>query len=116
MVSPRELPNSLGQTMPPSSSKTPPATQPGQPKDSQVSLQWESYGKRFLDIPNCRQPCRLPSELDACSIRFTVKKLDENFCASRLSALALHEHYVQQDLELGLLLPTCPDLRASHCQ
>nr|XP_051684854.1 adenomatous polyposis coli protein 2 isoform X1 [Oryctolagus cuniculus] len=114
-VSPSELPDSPGQTMPPSRSKTPPAAPPGPPESSQFSLQWESYVKRFLDIADCREHCRLPSELDAGSVRFTVEKPDENFsCASSLSALALHEHYVQQDVELRLLPPACPDRGAGQ--
>ncbi|XP_063085041.1 adenomatous polyposis coli protein 2 isoform X2 [Cavia porcellus] len=108
-VSPSELPDSPGQTMPPSRSKTPPAPQ-GQPETSQFSLQWESYVKRFLDIADCRERCQPPSELDAGSVRFTVEKPDENFsCASSLSALALHELYVQQDVELRLQPPACPE-------
>ncbi|XP_006876784.1 PREDICTED: adenomatous polyposis coli protein 2 [Chrysochloris asiatica] len=113
-VSPSELPDSPGQTMPPSRSKTPPATGPGPGERgggaSQFCLQWESYVKRFLDIADCRERCRLPSELDAGSVRFTVEKPDENFsCASSLSALPLHEHYVQQDVELRLLPPVRPE-------
>uniref|UniRef100_A0A8D1ANU4 Adenomatous polyposis coli protein 2 n=1 Tax=Sus scrofa TaxID=9823 RepID=A0A8D1ANU4_PIG len=111
-VSPSELPDSPGQTMPPSRSKTPPLAQapPGEREATQFSLQWESYVKRFLDIADCRERCRLPSELDAGSVRFTVEKPDENFsCASSLSALALHELYVQKDVELRLLPPTCPE-------
>ncbi|XP_037360852.1 adenomatous polyposis coli protein 2 isoform X2 [Talpa occidentalis] len=111
-VSPSELPDSPGQTMPPSRSKTPPLAPvaPGERETTQFSLQWESYVKRFLDIADCRERCRLPSELDAGSVRFTVEKPDENFsCASSLSALALHEHYVQKDVELRLLPPGCPE-------
>ncbi|XP_040846505.1 adenomatous polyposis coli protein 2 isoform X2 [Ochotona curzoniae] len=112
-VSPSELPDSPGQTMPPSRSKTPPAAPPGQPESSPFSLRWESYVKRFLDIADCRERCRLPSELDAGSVRFTLEKPDENFsCASSLSALALHEHYVQQDVELRLLPQGCPERHA----
>ncbi|XP_042553158.1 LOW QUALITY PROTEIN: adenomatous polyposis coli protein 2 [Dipodomys spectabilis] len=108
-VSPSELPDSPGQTMPPSRSKTPPAPA-GQPETSQFSLQWESYVKRFLDIADCRERCQPPCELDAGSVRFTVEKPDENFsCASSLSALALHELYVQQDVELRLQPPACPE-------
>lgn len=112
-VSPSELPDSPGQTMPPSRSKTPPLAPapPGERETTQFSLQWESYVKRFLDIADCRERCWLPSELDAGSVRFTVEKPDENFsCASSLSALALHEHYVQKDVELRLLPPSCPEL------
>ncbi|XP_035956580.1 adenomatous polyposis coli protein 2 isoform X1 [Halichoerus grypus] len=111
-VSPSELPDSPGQTMPPSRSKTPPLVPvpPGERESTQFSLQWESYVKRFLDIADRRERCRLPSELDAGSVRFTVEKPDENFsCASSLSALALHEHYVQKDVELRLLPPACPE-------
>ncbi|XP_042833495.1 adenomatous polyposis coli protein 2 isoform X1 [Panthera tigris] len=111
-VSPSELPDSPGQTVPPSRSKTPPLAPapPGERESTQFSLQWESYVKRFLDIADRRERCRLPSELDAGSVRFTVEKPDENFsCASSLSALALHEHYVQKDVELRLLPPACPD-------
>ncbi|XP_040485603.1 adenomatous polyposis coli protein 2 isoform X2 [Ursus maritimus] len=111
-VSPSELPDSPGQTMPPSRSKTPPLAPvpPGERESTQFSLQWESYVKRFLDIADRRERCRLPSELDAGSVRFTVEKPDENFsCASSLSALALHEHYVQKDVELRLLPPACPE-------
>ncbi|CAD7685881.1 unnamed protein product [Nyctereutes procyonoides] len=111
-VSPSELPDSPGQTMPPSRSKTPPLAPvpPGERENTQFSLQWESYVKRFLDIADRRERCRLPSELDAGSVRFTVEKPDENFsCASSLSALALHEHYVQKDVELRLLPPACPE-------
>ncbi|XP_016065209.1 PREDICTED: adenomatous polyposis coli protein 2 [Miniopterus natalensis] len=112
-VSPSELPDSPGQTMPPSRSKTPPLAPPppGERETTQFSQQWESYVKRFLDIADCRERCWLPSELDAGSVRFTVEKPDENFsCASSLSALALHEHYVQKDVELRLLPPACPEL------
>lgn len=112
-VSPSELPDSPGQTMPPSRSKTPPLAPapPGEREATPFSLQWESYVKRFLDIADCRERCRLPPELDAGSVRFTVEKPDENFsCASSLSALALHEHYVQKDVELRLLPPACPEL------
>ncbi|KAB1259096.1 Adenomatous polyposis coli protein 2 [Camelus dromedarius] len=111
-VSPSELPDSPGQTMPPSRSKTPPLAlaPPGEREATQFSLQWESYVKRFLDIADCRERCRLPSELDAGSVRFTVEKPDENFsCASSLSALALHELYVQKDVELRLLPPAGPE-------
>nr|KAF6347770.1 hypothetical protein mMyoMyo1_000811 [Myotis myotis] len=112
-VSPSELPDSPGQTMPPSRSKTPPLAPPppGEHETTHFSLQWESYVKRFLDIADCRERRWLPSELDAGSVRFTVEKPDENFsCASSLSALALHEHYVQKDVELRLLPPACPEL------
>ncbi|XP_064136176.1 adenomatous polyposis coli protein 2 isoform X2 [Loxodonta africana] len=113
-VSPSELPDSPGQTMPPSRSKTPPAAGPGPGErsggTSQFCLQWESYVKRFLDIADCRERCRLPSELDAGSVRFTVEKPGEDFsCASSLSALPPYEHYVQQDVELRLLPPARPE-------
>uniref|UniRef100_A0A3P8UJ35 APC regulator of WNT signaling pathway 2 n=1 Tax=Cynoglossus semilaevis TaxID=244447 RepID=A0A3P8UJ35_CYNSE len=82
-ISPSDLPDSPGQTMPPSRSKTPCCVE---------STGQEPPTERF----------NLPPELDSM-IYFTVEKPTENFsCASSLSALPLHEHYIQKDVELKL--------------
>ncbi|XP_072457507.1 adenomatous polyposis coli protein 2 [Notamacropus eugenii] len=100
-VSPSELPDSPGQTMPPSRSKTPLPER----ETSQFNLQWENNVKKFMDITDFKERFQLPPDLDS-TIYFTVEKPDENFsCASSLSALPLHEHYVQKDVELKLLPP-----------
>ncbi|XP_077463924.1 adenomatous polyposis coli protein 2 [Stigmatopora argus] len=94
-VSPSELPDSPGQTAPPSRSKTP------------CGSEGRACQRRPAEAGEPRQRFQLPPDLDA-AIYFTVEKPSENFsCASSLSALPLHEHYVQKDVELKLtpLLP-----------
>ncbi|XP_038628034.1 adenomatous polyposis coli protein 2 [Tachyglossus aculeatus] len=106
-VSPSELPDSPGQTMPPSRNKTP-LPEPCAPPEreaSQFNLQWENNVKKFMDITDFKERFQLPPDLDSM-IYFTVEKPVENFsCASSLSALPLHEHYVQKDVELKLMPP-----------
>ncbi|KAJ8377808.1 hypothetical protein AAFF_G00251270 [Aldrovandia affinis] len=109
-ISPSDLPDSPGQTMPPSRCKTPccPADPGGQETQAQVGMgmglgaQWETGWRRFADIADFRERFNLPPDLDTM-IYFTVERPTENFsCASSLSALPLHEHYVQKDVELKL--------------
>ncbi|KAM8794991.1 adenomatous polyposis coli protein 2 [Eudromia elegans] len=106
-ISPSELPDSPGQTMPPSRSKTPlvePGSQP-EKETSQFNLQWENNVKKFMEITDFKERFQLPQDLDSM-VYFTVEKPNENFsCASSLSALPLHEHYVQKDVELKLMPP-----------
>ncbi|XP_021335660.3 adenomatous polyposis coli protein 2 [Danio rerio] len=104
-VSPSDLPDSPGQTMPPSRSKTPCCPESGG-ADAQnlsgVGSQWESSLRKFMEIADFKERFNLPQDLDTM-IYFTVEKPIENFsCASSLSALPLHEHYVQKDVELKL--------------
>ncbi|NWJ09289.1 APCL protein, partial [Crypturellus undulatus] len=106
-ISPSELPDSPGQTMPPSRSKTPlfePGCQP-EKETSQFNIQWENNVKKFMEITDFKERFQLPQDLDSM-VYFTVEKPNENFsCASSLSALPLHEHYVQKDVELKLMPP-----------
>ncbi|XP_015741743.1 adenomatous polyposis coli protein 2 [Coturnix japonica] len=109
-VSPSELPDSPGQTMPPSRSKTPLFELGCQPEKetSQFNIQWENNVKKFMEITDFKERFQLPQDLDSM-VYFTVEKPNENFsCASSLSALPLHEHYVQKDVELKLM-PTFPE-------
>ncbi|NXG59213.1 APCL protein, partial [Hemiprocne comata] len=109
-VSPSELPDSPGQTMPPSRSKTPLFELGCQPEKetSQFNIQWENNVKKFMEITDFKERLQLPHDLDSM-VYFTVEKPNENFsCASSLSALPLHEHYVQKDVELKLM-PTFPE-------
>ncbi|NXA42949.1 APCL protein, partial [Eudromia elegans] len=106
-ISPSELPDSPGQTMPPSRSKTPLVELGSQPEKetSQFNLQWENNVKKFMEITDFKERFQLPQDLDSM-VYFTVEKPNENFsCASSLSALPLHEHYVQKDVELKLMPP-----------
>ncbi|KAM6466134.1 adenomatous polyposis coli protein 2 isoform 1-T1 [Liasis olivaceus] len=106
-VSPSELPDSPGQTMPPSRSKTPLFELNSQPEKeaSQFNIQWENNVKKFMEITDFKERFQMPQDLDSM-VYFTVEKPNENFsCASSLSALPLHEHYVQKDVELKLIPP-----------
>ncbi|TSM94657.1 Adenomatous polyposis coli protein 2 [Bagarius yarrelli] len=104
-VSPSDLPDSPGQTMPPSRSKTPcyaEASGPEQQNVGSIGGQWENGLRKFMEIADLKERFNLPQDLDTM-IYFTVEKPLENFsCASSLSALPLHEHYVQKDVELKL--------------
>ncbi|XP_060641011.2 adenomatous polyposis coli protein 2 isoform X1 [Anolis sagrei] len=106
-ISPSELPDSPGQTMPPSRSKTPLFELNGQPEKeaSQFNIQWENNVKKFMEITDFKERFQMPQDLDSM-VYFTVEKPNENFsCASSLSALPLHEHYIQKDVELKLIPP-----------
>ncbi|XP_040895956.1 adenomatous polyposis coli protein 2 [Toxotes jaculatrix] len=103
-ISPSDLPDSPGQTMPPSRSKTPCCVESNGPETQATGTagQWESSLRKFMEIADSKERFNLPADLDTM-IYFTVEKPTENFsCASSLSALPLHEHYIQKDVELKL--------------
>ncbi|KAM7409418.1 hypothetical protein PAMA_001077 [Pampus argenteus] len=103
-ISPSDLPDSPGQTMPPSRSKTPCCVESNGPEAQPAGIagQWESSLRKFMEIADSKERFNLPPDLDTM-IYFTVEKPTENFsCASSLSALPLHEHYIQKDVELKL--------------
>ncbi|XP_059196533.1 adenomatous polyposis coli protein 2 [Centropristis striata] len=103
-ISPSDLPDSPGQTMPPSRSKTPCCVESNGPETQAAGIagQWENSLRKFMEIADSKERFNLPPDLDTM-IYFTVEKPTENFsCASSLSALPLHEHYIQKDVELKL--------------
>lgn len=104
-VSPSDLPDSPGQTMPPSRSKTPCCIESNGPEQQNLGGpggQWENGLRKYMEIADLKERFNLPPDLDTM-IYFTVEKPLENFsCASSLSALPLHEHYVQKEVELKL--------------
>ncbi|MEQ2287241.1 hypothetical protein AMECASPLE_010376 [Ameca splendens] len=102
-ISPSDLPDSPGQTMPPSRSKTPCCVESNVPETQITGMpgQWENSLRKFIEIADSKERFNLP-DLETM-IYFTVEKPTENFsCASSLSALPLHEHYIQKDVELKL--------------
>ncbi|XP_063311605.1 adenomatous polyposis coli protein 2 isoform X3 [Pelobates fuscus] len=106
-VSPSDLPDSPGQTMPPSRSKTPnyESSCHLEKEANQFNIQWENNVKKFMEITDFKERFQIPKDIDSM-IYFTVEKPTENFsCASSLSALPLHEHYIQKDVELKLIPP-----------
>lgn len=103
-ISPSDLPDSPGQTMPPSRSKTPCCVESNgsETQNAGIAGQWESNLRKFMEVADFKERFNLPPDLDTM-IYFTVEKPTENFsCASSLSALPLHEHYIQKDVELKL--------------
>ncbi|CAG5862600.1 unnamed protein product [Menidia menidia] len=103
-ISPSDLPDSPGQTMPPSRSKTPCCVESNGPETQTTGMagQWENSLRKFMEITDPKERFNLPPDLDTM-IYFTVEKPTENFsCASSLSALPLHEHYIQKEVELKL--------------
>lgn len=103
-ISPSDLPDSPGQTMPPSRSKTPCCVEPNgsETQAAGTAGQWENSLRKFMEIADSKERFNLPADLDTM-FYFTVEKPTENFsCASSLSALPLHEHYIQKDVELKL--------------
>ncbi|KAM9796278.1 adenomatous polyposis coli protein 2 [Syngnathus typhle] len=103
-ISPSDLPDSPGQTMPPSRSKTPCCVEfnGGEVHSVSSAAQWENTLRKFIEVSDSKDRFNLPPDLDTM-IYFTVEKPSENFsCASSLSALPLHEHYVEKDVELKL--------------
>ncbi|XP_048416167.2 adenomatous polyposis coli protein 2 isoform X3 [Stegostoma tigrinum] len=109
-ISPSDLPDSPGQTMPPSRSKTPLLDQ--RDKDaSQGNNHWDGDMKKHMDINDFKERFHLPPDIDTM-LYFTLEKPNENFsCASSLSALTLHEPYIQKDIELKLM----PLLQEKSC-
>ncbi|KAI1891887.1 hypothetical protein AGOR_G00148350 [Albula goreensis] len=104
-ISPSDLPDSPGQTMPPSRSKTPCCADSSGQETQSVGggSQLENNLRKFMEIADFKERFNLPPDLDTM-IYFTVEKPTENFsCASSLSALPLHEHYIQKDVELKLM-------------
>lgn len=104
-ISPSDLPDSPGQTMPPSRSKTPCCLESSGPETQAAAAaaagQWENSLRKLMEMDS-KERFNLPSDLETM-IYFTVEKPTENFsCASSLSALPLHEHYIQKDVELKL--------------
>ncbi|XP_061680712.1 adenomatous polyposis coli protein 2 isoform X2 [Syngnathoides biaculeatus] len=103
-ISPSDLPDSPGQTVPPSRSKTPCCVESNGAEAQAAGLagQWENSLQKLMEVSDSKDRFKLPPDMDTM-IYFTVEKPIENFsCASSLSALPLHEHYVQKDVELKL--------------
>ncbi|XP_061894949.1 adenomatous polyposis coli protein 2 [Entelurus aequoreus] len=103
-ISPSDLPDSPGQTMPPSRSKTPCCVESNGAEVQTAGLagQWENSLRKLMEVTDSKDRFNIPPDLDTM-IYFTVEKPIENFsCASSLSALPLHEHYIQKDVELKL--------------
>ncbi|XP_069481599.1 adenomatous polyposis coli protein isoform X2 [Ambystoma mexicanum] len=111
IISPSDLPDSPGQTMPPSRSKTPPPTQAthlkrdaGKSKVPPSTEKRESAPKQ-MTVNAAVQRVQVLPDTDTL-LHFTTESTPDGFsCASSLSALSLDEPYIQKDVELRIMPP-----------
>lgn len=111
IISPSDLPDSPGQTMPPSRCKTPPPTRPthvkrdaGKNKVTTNSEKRESAPKQTAVNAAVLRVQVIP---DADTLlHFATESTPDGFsCASSLSALSLDEPYIQKDVEPRIMPP-----------
>ncbi|XP_067885934.1 adenomatous polyposis coli protein isoform X3 [Heterodontus francisci] len=114
VISPSDLPDSPGQTMPPSRSKTPPP-QPAQLKrdahkiKEQTNVKNRETGQRQEAVNAAVQRVQVPQDGDSL-MHFATENTPDGFsCASSLSALSLDEPFIQKDLELRIMPPVYED-------
>ncbi|KAM4051948.1 adenomatous polyposis coli protein isoform 3-T3 [Anomaloglossus baeobatrachus] len=111
IISPSDLPDSPGQTMPPSRCKTPPPPQAAQNKR-------ETSKPKVTSSTEEREPVAKPTAVHAAIQRvqvlqeadtllhFATESTPDGFsCASSLSALSLDEPYIPKDVELKIMPP-----------
>ncbi|NWT02593.1 APC protein, partial [Mionectes macconnelli] len=110
IISPSDLPDSPGQTMPPSRSKTPPPAQGVQvkrdvPKGKVHSTEKREPGPRQAAVNAAVQRVQVLPEADTL-LHFATESTPDGFsCSSSLSALSLDEPFIQKDAELRIMPP-----------
>ncbi|KAM4707659.1 adenomatous polyposis coli protein isoform 2-T2 [Discoglossus pictus] len=122
IISPSDLPDSPGQTMPPSRSKTPPPPQAVQmkrdankPKLSGNAEERECSTKQTA-VHAAAQRVQVLQEADTL-LHFATESTPDGFsCASSLSALSLDEPYIQKDVELKMMPPVLENDQANEAE
>ncbi|XP_065600329.1 adenomatous polyposis coli protein [Cyrtonyx montezumae] len=110
IISPSDLPDSPGQTMPPSRSKTPPPAQGVQvkrdvPKGKVPSTEKREPGPRQAAVNAAVQRVQVLPDADTL-LHFATESTPDGFsCSSSLSALSLDEPFIQKDVELRIMPP-----------
>ncbi|KAM8793320.1 adenomatous polyposis coli protein-like isoform 2-T2 [Eudromia elegans] len=108
IISPSDLPDSPGQTMPPSRSKTPPPAQGTQVKrEAAKVLNTENRepGPRQSAVNVAVQRVQVLPDADTL-LHFATESTPDRFsCSSSLSALSLDEPFIQKDVELRIMPP-----------
>ncbi|KAM6037250.1 adenomatous polyposis coli protein-like isoform 2-T2 [Chlamydotis macqueenii] len=110
IISPSDLPDSPGQTMPPSRSKTPPPAQGAQVKrevaKSKVpNAEKRESGPRQVAINEAVQRVQVLPDADTL-LHFATESTPDGFsCSSSLSGLSLDEPFIQKDVELRIMPP-----------
>ncbi|XP_009474150.1 PREDICTED: adenomatous polyposis coli protein [Nipponia nippon] len=110
IISPSDLPDSPGQTMPPSRSKTPPPAQGVQVKRDVAkgkvpSAEKREPGPRQAAVNAAVQRVQVLPDADTL-LHFATESTPDGFsCSSSLSALSLDEPFIQKDVELRIMPP-----------
>ncbi|XP_010901405.1 adenomatous polyposis coli protein isoform X1 [Esox lucius] len=115
IISPSDLPDSPGQTMPPSRSKTPPPPQHQHPppmKHKKVPPPpppRADMAPRHAAVHAAVQKVQVLPDNDTL-LHFATESTPDGFsCSSSLSALSLDEPYIQKDNELKIMPPVHED-------
>ncbi|XP_073089040.1 adenomatous polyposis coli protein isoform X14 [Manis javanica] len=111
IISPSDLPDSPGQTMPPSRSKTPPpppqTVQVKQevPKNKASNAEKRENGPKQAAVSAAVQRVQVLPDADTL-LHFATESTPDGFsCSSSLSALSLDEPFIQKDVELRIMPP-----------
>ncbi|KAM8984131.1 adenomatous polyposis coli protein isoform 1-T11 [Ara ararauna] len=110
IISPSDLPDSPGQTMPPSRSKTPPPAQGVQGKRDVAkgkvpTAEKREPGPRQAAVNAAVQRVQVLPDADTL-LHFATESTPDGFsCSSSLSALSLDEPFIQKDAELKIMPP-----------
>ncbi|XP_058533468.1 adenomatous polyposis coli protein isoform X2 [Ochotona princeps] len=110
VISPSDLPDSPGQTMPPSRSKTPPPPpQTVQAKrevpTNKAPAAEEESGTKQAAVSAAAQRAQALPDADTL-LHFATESTPDGFsCSSSLSALSLDEPFIQKDVELRIMPP-----------
>ncbi|XP_026859242.2 adenomatous polyposis coli protein isoform X1 [Electrophorus electricus] len=114
IISPSDLPDSPGQTMPPSRSKTPP---PPPPRSTSIKQkvtvpphsEKRDMAPRHAAVNAAVQKVQVLPDNDTL-LHFATESTPDGFsCASSLSALSLDEPFIQKDVELKIMPPVHED-------
>lgn len=108
IISPSDLPDSPGQTMPPSRSKTPPPpptiTNKQEVPQNKIPNA-EKSGPKQAAVHAAVQRVQVLQDADTL-IHFATESTPDGFsCSSSLSALSLDEPFIQKDVELRIMPP-----------
>ncbi|XP_076995081.1 adenomatous polyposis coli protein isoform X11 [Tamandua tetradactyla] len=112
IISPSDLPDSPGQTMPPSRSKTPPPppsqavqTKREASKNKVPNAEKRESGPKQAAVNAAVQRVQVLPEADTL-LHFATESTPDGFsCSSSLSALSLDEPFIQKDVELRIMPP-----------
>ncbi|XP_041087635.1 adenomatous polyposis coli protein-like isoform X2 [Polyodon spathula] len=112
IISPSDLPDSPGQTMPPSRSKTPPPPHAGQMKNKVKvpnNADERELAPRHVAVNAAVQRVQVLPDNDTL-LHFATESTPDGFsCSSSLSALSLDEPFIQKDVTLQIMPPVHED-------